>query len=139
MPRYWHSAGQHSVILPSMKTVRTMNDLPCADGPRLARFGGDVLMPDVRHLIAECSRNARSGGWVYYVAAAAILATPHSANKSSILSRIQRISCTTWIARSVVSAASASSFFPPFVKLLDRGALKGNVTFGHSERPLCFD
>jgi hypothetical protein len=33
MPRHWHSAGQHSVILPSMKTVRSMNDLACARTP----------------------------------------------------------------------------------------------------------
>jgi hypothetical protein len=26
----------------------------------IARFGGDVLMPDVRHLIAECPRPLRS-------------------------------------------------------------------------------
>jgi hypothetical protein len=27
----------------------------------LARFGGDVLMPDVRHLIAECPRKDAPG------------------------------------------------------------------------------
>jgi hypothetical protein len=25
----------------------------------VARFGGDVLMPDVRHLIAQCPRSSR--------------------------------------------------------------------------------
>jgi hypothetical protein len=34
----------------------------------LARFGGDVLMPDVRHLIAECPRKDAPGAacGVYY-------------------------------------------------------------------------
>jgi hypothetical protein len=27
----------------------------------IARFGGDVLMPDVRHLIAQCPRKDASG------------------------------------------------------------------------------
>jgi hypothetical protein len=27
----------------------------------IARFGGDVLMPDVRHLIAQCSRKDAPG------------------------------------------------------------------------------
>jgi hypothetical protein len=34
----------------------------------VARFGGDMLMPDVRHLIAECSRKDAPGAacGVYY-------------------------------------------------------------------------
>jgi hypothetical protein len=34
----------------------------------IARFGGDVLMPDVRHLIAECPRRDAPGAacGVYY-------------------------------------------------------------------------
>jgi hypothetical protein len=34
----------------------------------IARFGGDVLMPDVRHLIAECPRKDAPGAacGVYY-------------------------------------------------------------------------
>jgi len=31
----------------------------------VARFGGDVLMPDVRHLIAQCPRRCAACG-VYY-------------------------------------------------------------------------
>jgi hypothetical protein len=27
----------------------------------VARFGGDVLMPDVRHLIAQCARKEAPG------------------------------------------------------------------------------
>jgi hypothetical protein len=33
----------------------------------IARFGGDVLMPDVRHLIAECPRKPGAACGVFYV------------------------------------------------------------------------
>jgi hypothetical protein len=32
----------------------------------IARFGGDVLMPDLRHLIAECPRKDAPGAACYY-------------------------------------------------------------------------
>ena len=40
----------------------------CRKDTLIARFGGDVLMPDVRHLIAECARKDAPGAacGVYY-------------------------------------------------------------------------
>jgi hypothetical protein len=42
----------------------------------IARFGGDVLMPDVRHLIAECSRKNAPGAARVLCGSARILTPP---------------------------------------------------------------